>query len=315
MSPRPALLVVPVLVMSAPASAELPEPVRAMIDAAIETGNRDTVKAVIDTARATFPDDKAEIDDRWNAFVAERREIAAAEAAQEEEAIRTAGLFERWHGEGQIGAFQSSGNTEEFGVSAALKLEREGIDWTHKLRAAVDYRRGDGVTTREQFLGVYEPRYQIGENLFAYGLAQYERDTRQRLNARYAVSGGFGYKVLDSDDLELSIKAGPAYRITDYIDGPTEERLAALAGADFSWRITDTLKFTQSTNAVAETGGEALILVDSSNTTLNLVTGLEAGLLDRLTARFSYQLDYDSNPPSGAASTDTLSRFTLVYGF
>jgi putative salt-induced outer membrane protein len=29
----------------------------------------------------------------------------------------------------------------------------------------------------------------------------------------------------------------------------------------------------------------------------------------------SYTIDYDSNPPPGAVSTDTLSRFTLVYDF
>jgi putative salt-induced outer membrane protein len=29
----------------------------------------------------------------------------------------------------------------------------------------------------------------------------------------------------------------------------------------------------------------------------------------------SYTVDYNSNPPVGAVSTDTLTRFTLVYGF
>ena len=46
-----------------------------------------------------------------------------------------------------------------------------------------------------------------------------------------------------------------------------------------------------------------------------LTSGLEATISDGLTTRLSYTVDYDSNPPAGAVSTDTLTRFTLVYGF
>ena len=60
---------------------------------------------------------------------------------------------------------------------------------------------------------------------------------------------------------------------------------------------------------------EALVIVDGSNTTLTAVTGIEADLIDSLKARLSYTVDYDSNPPAGAVSTDTLTRFTLIYGF
>ena len=121
--------------------------------------------------------------------------------------------------------------------------------------------------------------------------------------------------VIDGTDLDLSIKAGPAFRVTDYVTGETDSRLAALLGADFDWRISDRLTFTQDSNMVAETGGQATLFVDSRNTTLNLLTGLEAKVSDRLTTRLSYQVDYNSDPPTGAVRTDTLSRFTLVYGF
>jgi putative salt-induced outer membrane protein len=58
-----------------------------------------------------------------------------------------------------------------------------------------------------------------------------------------------------------------------------------------------------------------VLIVDSAATSLKLVSGLEAKVSDRLTTRFSYSVDYNSNPPAGAVGTDTLSRFTLVYGF
>ena len=47
------------LCLSAPAAASLPDPVRAMIDAAIATGNKDKIAAVVEAAKATNPDDHA----------------------------------------------------------------------------------------------------------------------------------------------------------------------------------------------------------------------------------------------------------------
>ncbi|GAA0278253.1 hypothetical protein GCM10009127_18990 [Alteraurantiacibacter aestuarii] len=298
-----------------PAHAELPQPVRAMIEAAIATGDTATIDAVAGVARSTNPGDGAEIDAMLADFRAGQRELAAAQAQAEEVAIREASLLDNWSGEGQIGGFQSSGNTSSVGLTAKLDLEREGLDWTHKLRAAVDYRRNNGQTSREQLLLAYEPQYQIGDDMFLFGLAQFERDRFQGYSARYVASGGLGYQVVDNGSLKLAIKAGPAFRRTQLITGASENTLAALAGIDFGWTIADRLTLTQDVNAVAEAGGSALAIIDSKNTSLNFVTGLEAGISESLTARLSYTVEYDSNPPAGAVSTDTLTRFTLIYGF
>ena len=310
-----ALPAVALTLFASPAAAEIPAPVRDMVDAAIATGDADTVRTVIGVAKSANPDDAAALDALLASFEASQEEAAALAAAEAEEALRAASLLAHWSGEGQIGAFQSSGNTDSVGVSAALTLEREGIDWTHKLRAAADYQRTNGVTSREQFLVSYEPRYQLSERMFVYGLGQWERDRFQGYSARYAVSGGLGYKIIDSETMALSIKAGPAYRRTQFVDGTSTSNIAALFGADFDWQLADTIKLTNDTSATTEGGGEALAFIDSENISLSVITGIEARLNSALSARLSYALEYDSNPPAGAVKTDTLTRFTLVYGF
>jgi putative salt-induced outer membrane protein len=300
---------------AAPAAAELPQPVRAMIEAAIATGDPAKVQTVVDIARQTNPDDKAEIDGIDQAFKAHRRELAAAEQARKAEAVRSAGLLSNWSGRGQIGAFQSSGNSSNVGVTLALSLERTGIDWQHRLRASTDFQRSNGRTSREQYLVAYEPRYQIDGDLFAYGLAQYESDRFQGYTSRYSLSGGFGYKLLDSRSAQLSLKAGPAWRQVHYRDGSDENSLGALAAVDFDWQLARRLKFTQDANLVADGSGSASVFVSPESVSARLISGLEMGVADGLTTRLSYTLDYNSNPPVGAVSTDTLTRFTLVYGF
>jgi putative salt-induced outer membrane protein len=299
----------------APALAALPEPVRAMIDAAIATGDEAKVRTVVDIAKQTNPDDTAEIDTILTDFETHLAEVKAAESAAKEEAIRTAGLFENWSGKGEFGAFRATGNSSNTGITAGLTVERQGIDWRHRLTGRVDYQRANGTTTREQFLARYEPNYNFSDRFYVYALAQYERDRFQGFSGRYAVSGGIGYQALKNDDIQLSLKAGPAYRVTEFIDGRSESRIAGLVGLDFDWAITDRLKLTQDTNAVAEAGGSAVAIIDSRNTTLDLVTGLNAAINSKLSARFSYAVEYDSNPPPGAVQTDTLSRVTLIYDF
>lgn len=297
------------------ARAELPAPVRAMIDAARATGDEAKVRTVIEIARATNPDDAGEIDTILADFETGLAAAKAAEAAAKEAAIRSNGLFENWSGKGEFGAFRATGNSSNSGITTGLAVDRQGIAWRHRLTARVDYQRANGVTTREQFLARYEPNVNVSDNFYVYALAQYERDRFQGFSGRYAVSGGIGYQAVKTDDVQLSVKAGPAYRVTEFVDGRSESRIAGLFGVDFDWRITDRLKLTQDTNAVAETGGSAIAIIDSRNTTLDLITGLDATINSSLTARFSYAVEYDSNPPPGAVQTDTLSRVTLIYDF
>lgn len=314
------LLAIPALLFASSALAHEVKPplspaIIALIEAARDTGDREKVRTVIQLARKTNPDHVDQINAMWSDFNNAHKERERLREAKTREQIMQAGLFDLWKGKGQFGAFQASGNSDSVGITAALDLERKGINWTHKLRGNVDYRRSDGRINREKFQFTYEPRYQTNERLFTYGLAQFERDRLQGFAARYSVSGGLGLTVIDTDNLDLSVKAGPAVRHTDFVEGGTETNLAALFGADFDLRLTENLKFTQDVNAVAETGGEVLIFVSKNNTSIDLISGLEAGISNDLKARLSWTLEYDSDPPAGKVTTDTLTRMTLIYDF
>lgn len=293
----------------------LPDPVRAMIDAAIATGDEAKVRTVVDLAKATHPAAATDIDALYKAFADSRNEQRRLAEERRLAAIREAGVLDNWKGRGEIGGFRSTGNSSNSGLSAGLNLKREGVDWTHQLRASADYQRSAGVTSREKYFAAYEPRYQIGEDLFTYGLAQFESDRFQGFDGRYALSAGVGYQALKRPGLNLAVKAGPALRHTDFTSGENDTRLAGLLGLDFDWTVADGVKLTQDTNLVAETGGAATVIFDSRNTTLALATGLEARITGKLSTRLSYTVDYQSEPPAGKVGTDTLSRVTFVYGF
>lgn len=308
-TPKPSALraatALTLLLCAHPAQAELPPSVRAMIDAAIASGDAAKVSTVMDLARQVHPEDAAEIDQIAADFTAKQAAAKAQMEASKAEEKRAAGLFDNWSGEGQLGALVSTGNSSNTGLTAGLKLAREGADWTHKISALADFQRSSGVTTREQFLLAYEPNRQLSDRLFLYGLGQLERDRFQGFSSRIAASGGLGYKVLDTDTVKLSVNGGPAYRKTNFVGGGSDSALAGLASLDFDWRLSETVKISQDASA----------FVQSGNDTLLATTALEAGLSGALSLRLSYAVEYDSQPPVGAVSTDTLTRVSIIYGF
>ena len=308
---RYSLFATPLLavLLSVPAHASLPEPVQAMIDAALESGDPATVRAVISIARQTNPDDAEELDAALAAFNEEQARLAKAEELATEAAplavVEEQGLLDNWKGTGQLGAFRSTGNSSNSGISAGLELTRNTDSWRHKLTAQADFQRSNGVTTREQFLFGYEPHFELSDAFYVYGLGQYERDRFQGFSARYAASGGFGYRVFDSESMTLNLQGGPAWRRTEFTDGTSERDLSGFLSADFDWQILETLKFTQDVRA----------FLQSDNSTISSNTGIQTRFAENFSLGLSYSVEIDTDPPVGAVKTDTLSRVTLIYDF
>ncbi len=309
MTAKPLIILGCAILFTSPAMAKLPEPVKAILNAALEGGDDAEIKTAFKLIKATNPDDLAEIESLESeykaAYEVKLAEEAKTKAAEEEAKLANAGFFDNWSGNGELGAFRSSGNSSNTGLTAGVKLTKEGKKWRYNFRAVADFQRTDGVTTKEQYLAAIEPNYKINDRLFAYGLGQYERDRFQGFSARYSVSGGLGYQVIDTEKTQLAVKAGPAYRQTNFITGGSQSSLAGLAALDFAWQLSPNLKLTET----------AAAYIESANTTLSSETAIEAKLSTSLSARLSYLIDYDSNPPLGAVGTDTLTRITLVYGF
>ena len=282
-----------------------PDPIRQMLAAAMASKKDGDVEAVGALAKKTSPDRVADIDALLTDYRAKRaaEKRAAADAARAK--LAASKFWENWKGEGQIGASHSSGNTDSVGLSLGIALNRKGIDWSHRLRAQGDYQRTNGRTTVEKFLAEYEPQARIGDRAFAFGLGRWERDRMAGYDARWNVSGGLGYKVIAQKDLTLNLKAGPAWRQTDLVYGDTESELTGLAALDLGWKLSPTLSLSQ----VAST------IVGERTTTTSSLTALNAKLSGALSARVSYSAELDSHPPAGVENLDTLTRFTLVYGF
>jgi putative salt-induced outer membrane protein len=282
-----ARLTLPLLLLSAlPVAAHaddalLPPAVREMMEAAIANGNETDIATVAKIARQTNPGSAGEIQRMVNSWKERTK-------ATRDTVIREARFTDLWTGRIQAGGFRSTGSTSELGISAAATATRTGIEWTHKLTASADYRRANGVTSRERYFGSYEPKYQFDPRGFAYGLAQFERDTS-----------------IVSKPLDLSADIGPSIRHARYVIGDVETKLGVRGSMALAWRASPTLTLKQTASAYAE----------SDVYTFNALTSLETKVSTRWSAAFSYNVQYESETLLQSRDLDTLSRLTLTYDF
>lgn len=279
-------------------AALLPPAVREMLEAAIANGNETEIATVAKIARQTNPESDEEIQRMVGSW-------KARTTATRETVIREAAFTDLWTGRIEAGGFRSTGSTSEIGISAAATATRSGIQWTHKLTASADYRRANGVTSRERYFGSYEPRYQFDPRGFAYGLAQFERDTSIGYDERYTASVGVGYKLIVSKPVDLSADIGPSVRHAQYVIGPRETKLGVRGSMALAWRATPVLTIKQTASGYAE----------SDVYTLNALTSIETKVSTRWSAAFSYNVQYESETILQARDLDTLSRLTLTYDF
>lgn len=298
-----------------PASAQTPDAIAKLIDAALQSGDAAGLDAVVRYAKQAYPQSAESIDAQVAAFRAANSAAApapapapimtAAQEAKTEQAKVNQAAAIKYSGEGELGAFTTTGNAPGIGLAAGLKLTAEGEAWRLGLLGRADYQETNNVVVREQYRFSAEPNYKFNERGYVYGLGQYEQDRFQGFHARYSLSGGVGYSVLTGENAKLSVKAGPAWRFTRLVTGMDESVLAGLASVDIKLKLTPTIQLTEAASAY----------VDEERSTLFSVAALDSQLIGKLKARLSYTIQYESNPALGRAPTDTTSRLTLVYGF
>lgn len=284
-------------VLPATASAvPLPKAVADMITAA--AGSPEALKAVVDTAKKTNPDSIAEIDAQVASLASE------AEAARVAK-LETQSFAEGWSGQGELGAFATTGNVSDKGLAAGLRLAKETLRWRHTFDVTADYQETSDVVTKERYFAGYAGNYKFTERFYAVGVLSAEKDKFAGFKSRFTESLGLGYRLIDREDLKLSVEGGPALRQTDYYDLDSDNTVSGRIAGAFEWTIWPGTVFTQT----------AAAFLESSNSTLDATSAITTKVQGDLSARASFDVRHEADPPQGLEKTDTTTRVTLVYSF
>jgi len=265
--------------------------------------------AIVDLLREATPQERATIENvAKRLFPAQRPEIdQAVDRIEDDEktAVGEAQFVDGWSGESSLGASYSSGNNNEWSVSATINMERKGPRWEHDVAIDGLIRNNQGVRTEERLNTSYRGRRDFtGSPWFSFGTLQFEHDLRVGIDTRFTETLGVGFQLINRDALKWEASAGPALRQTKFEDGFSESTLAAFVGTELKWEITDTLTFREKMGAV----------MDNSNSSFSSVTSLTTNVYGRLSGRISFELNAETDPSTGNDELDTRTLLSLVLG-
>lgn len=291
--------------LEAPREPVLPEPVRAVIEQAVSSGDAPAVAAVVRFAIAAHPTAREEIEAIHGAFLQAKAEAERNLQAERRADLARSSPLVHWDGQAELGAVRATGSSDHLGLFASLSGRREGIAWSHRLDGRIEIQESNGVRTVDRASGRWQPRRQFGPRSYAYGLAQFERDPLVGVDARYTTALGAGYRLVGERDLQIEVEGGPAFRHTDVRDGDPFGSLAARASLDLTWRVAPRVSLKQT----------GTLFIDRDNGNGQAVTSLDTRLLGPFSMRLSYDVRYEEDVLRSIDRLDTTSRATLIVGF
>ena len=218
-----------------------------------------------------------------------------------------------WTGEGAITAGTTQGNTRTTDVGAGIKIKHTADQWSQSGEFSADYGKTNGVETKNRLYGAGQVDRIFDEKWSAYGRFSAERDEFSGFETRYFVGLGGGYHAIATETSDWVLQGGPGYKIdkirarvvspTVTVPSSSETSLGISAASRFKQKINDTVALSNDTD---------VLYADTSSQVRNVLS-LTADLMGNLSARVSYDVRYETDPPPGFKSTDTAVRFSLVY--
>lgn len=222
-----------------------------------------------------------------------------------------------WSGEGSLSAGVTTGNTDTADVGVGLKLAREDGPWKLATEGGYDYAEIDGAASRDRWYVSGQADRAFGDKAYAFSRISYEEDDFSGFDRRLFVGLGAGYHIWKAETLAWSVEASPGYRLdetADVIDpitgdilepGQSISDIGVRGASRFSYGFNEAVSFTNNTD----------IVWAPESTQIKNTAALDAKLTKALTARISFEVRHDTNPPDGFRNTDTATRASIVYGF
>ncbi|WP_282609801.1 YdiY family protein [Pelagibius sp. Alg239-R121] len=205
-----------------------------------------------------------------------------------------------------FGGILRTGNTENAGLKAQLKLGYQSDRWQHKGLAEGGYLQSETDTLEQRFELEYEANYDIRKEIFAFGLANYTDDRFSGFDYELLSAAGLGVRLFDEGPVKWEITAGPSLRYAKISDSDEMETSpGARFTNDITWQISDG----------AFLGNETEVLWDRERVTIDNDTSIKMRIVEQLSGKLSLNTRYRSNVPEDTETTDTTTRASIVYDF
>lgn len=231
------------------------------------------------------------------------RALRSLEAQARYEGERQPGWLDLWEGTADAGLSSTSGNSDIATVTLGLNAQRESP--TDKLSAFVnslftrDSTGGTAETIANTVRGGARYKRSFKERWFTFEFTDLEFDELQRLDLRWVLGGGLGWRPRKTPRTLLELFAGGSFNQEYFQQQPVRRTGEALAGEELSYKLMPrtTLRERLSLFPNLSEPGEYRVNLDAS---------LETRLNHWLSWHLTLSNRFLSNPPPATQKNDLL---------
>jgi putative salt-induced outer membrane protein len=220
----------------------------------------------------------------------------------------------QWQAKAEAGLVMSHGNTETESANAKVDVSREFVKWKHLAGLTGVYASDEIGATGQRWEARAQTEYKFTPKGFWFGSGRYEEDRFSGIAYQATYGTGIGYRFFDSDITKLSAQIGGGYKVSEsratidddgvtFIPSERTEEAIAQASVNYEHTLTETTKIVD--KLLVESGAD--------NTFTQNDLSVQVKILGSLALAAGYAVRYNSNPPDGFRSTDTLTTLNLVY--
>jgi putative salt-induced outer membrane protein len=222
-------------------------------------------------------------------------------------------------GKGQFGFLESKGNSDATSLNANLDILRYDDNWKNELYFAGLYGKNTGIVSAERWELREQTDYNFSPSWFAFGGLHFEHDLFDGFVYQASLTGGVGYKVLDTVSDKLQVQAGAGYRRLRP-EVITKDDAGEVIGRDFQDAQGDLIgslgidylhNFNKTTALTDKLSAES----GNLNTSLNNALALTVKMSTKLALSLGYSVLYNTNPIAPLKKLDQITTVNVQYAF
>jgi putative salt-induced outer membrane protein YdiY len=204
------------------------------------------------------------------------------------------------------------GNTQESSFSSGFRVTYKGVQNVMKLYGRfIRTEREELITADERKLGGDFAR-SFGEKKRNswYARVEYEHDSIEDLSLRQTYGAGYGYYIVNSEQLSLRARLGVLYRHESYFNDEEQDSTALDVGVVYKQTLFENVKWmTEMTYSPGFNSGANYRVVHESSIEMPLLLQVD------LTLRSGVEHTYNSLPSADREELDTKFFTRLEYNF
>ena len=215
----------------------------------------------------------------------------------------------RWSGRVNIGAIQRSGNTDTRNLHGDTAIRGRSEEDRLRFEGSINKEFNDDERTQDDFTVFAQHDHFVSKSIYFFTNATVNRNEPQDLTLRTIIGTGGGWQVVESDQTNFSLEAGPSYVNEDFETGDDRDFLAGRWAVDFDRYLWD--EFVQ----LFHNHQGTFDIEDTGNAFIESSTGFRFPLGRGFNLTAQADVAWDSEPEPDVSSVDKTYLLTVGYSW